>query len=163
MDAFHYRLKAAQRDLIERCGGINRVEKVAGFSRSQVGRWNNPNDTDHMSLVVVRTLEADAGQPVVTAVMAEINGWHIADTDDEPVAKLGLMAAHSNSLFFQADIARDIAAAIADGRVSPAEAAVIDRAVAKAVQGYEELRASLAEIKARGGEAVSLQFTGEGQ
>ena len=162
MDAFHYRLKAAQRDLIERSGGILRAEKITGYARSQVGRWHNPNDAAHMPIVVVRALEADTGQPLITAILAEVNGRQLAEPEEERRSDVELLTAHSDLMLFEAEIARNMAEAIADGRVSPAEATVIDRAVAKAAQGLEELRAALAEIKARGGEPVSLRVVGEG-
>lgn len=161
MDAFLYRVKAAQRDLIERCGGIVRTESLTGFSKSQVGRWNNPNDPDLMPLGAIRALEADCGHPMITAVMAEACGRRLADPDEERRAERNLLTAHSEMMRHQAEVAHVMAVAIADGSVTPAEATVIDRAVARAAIGFEELRAALAMIKARGGEKVSLRVIGE--
>lgn len=76
------RLLAAQRDLIDACGGIARVMEKTGYSKGQVGRWNGGIDRDLMSLSVVLTLEEDCGRPFVTAVMAEFHGRSLTDASD---------------------------------------------------------------------------------
>jgi hypothetical protein len=56
MDAFLYRIKAAQRDLIDRCGGIKRVVELVSSSKSEVGRWNNGGDPDLMPVGAIAVL-----------------------------------------------------------------------------------------------------------
>ncbi|SMD18228.1 hypothetical protein [Rhizobium sp. RU36D] len=161
MDAFLYRMKAAQRDLIERCGGIARAESITGFSKSHVGRWNNPNDPDLMPVGAVRALEADCGQPLITSVMAEANGRRLTDPDLERQADVSIMTTHAETMLQAAELARTMAVVISDGHVSPSEATTVDRVAASLETALSDLRASLAQIKARGGGDASLRIVSE--
>lgn len=160
-DPFLYRVKAAQRDLIERCGGILRVETISGFSKSQVGRWNNPSDPDLMPIGAVRALEADCGVALVTAVLAEANGRRLSDPDAERAADVCVMLSHAELMRQSAELANGMAVAISDGRVTPAEAQAIDRHAASLERAASDLRAALATIKARGGVAAGLRIVSE--
>lgn len=162
MDAFLYRVKAAQRDLIERCGGIARAELITGFSKSQVGRWNNPNDPDLMPIGAVRALEADCGAPLITRVMAEANGRRLSDPDEDRKADASIMVAHAELMLQSAELSRSMAAAIGDGHVSPSEATSVDRIASSLEKAASDLRASLATVKARGGEKAALSIVREG-
>lgn len=68
---WNLRLLAAQRDLVEACGGIARVVERTGYSKSQVGRWNGGLERDLMPLAAVLMLEADAGRPLPPAPIPE--------------------------------------------------------------------------------------------
>lgn len=160
MDAFIYRVKAAQRDLIERCGGIVRSGEIAGFSKSHVGRWNSPSDPELMPIGAVRALEADCGQALVTAVMAEANGRRLSDPEEERKAEIGILNSHAELMRQSAELARTMAMAIADGQVTPAEAQTIDRSASDIERALSDLRASLAVIKARGGAKAGLSLVG---
>jgi len=161
-DPFLYRIKAAQRDLIERCGGILRVEAISGFSKSQVGRWNSPADPDLMPIGAIRTLEADCGIALVTAVLAEANGRRLTDPEAERVQDVSVMLTHAELMRCAAELANGMAVAIADGQVTPTEAQTVDRLAAGLERAASDLRASLAGIKARGGEKAGLRVVGEG-
>lgn len=161
MDAFLYRLKAAQRDLIDRCGGIARAEAITGFSKSQVGRWNNANDPDLMPLGAVRALEKDCGSPLITTVMAEANGRRLTDPEAEKRAEVNVLSAHAEMMRQAAEVAHSVAMAVADGTVTPAEAATVDRSLAMMERATSEMRSALAVIKARGGEHAALRVVGE--
>ena len=160
-DPFLYRVKAAQRDLIERCGGILRVETISGFSKSQVGRWNNPSDPDLMPIGAVRALEADCGVALVTAVLAEANGRRLSDPGAERAQEVCVMQSHAELMRHAAELANGMAIAIADGQVTPTEAQTVDRLAAGLERAASDLRASLASIKARGGVAAGLRVVGE--
>jgi hypothetical protein len=161
-DAILYRLKAAQRDLIERCAGIARCVLLTGYSQSQVGRWNNPNDPDLMPLGAVVALEADCRQPLVTAVLAENSGRRLTDPDAERQQEVSMLTLHSDVMRQGAELAHTLAQAIADGRVTPSEAHTLDRPAAAMQDSLSQLRMSLAGIKSRGGESASLRIVGEG-
>lgn len=160
-DAILYRLKAAQRDMIERCGGILRCETLTGFSKSQVGRWNNPNDPDLMPLGAIVVLEADCLQPLVTSVLVENLGRRISDPDADRQQEVSMLTVHAEVMRQGAELAHTLAQAIADGRVTPSEAHTLDRPAAAMQDSLSKLRMSLASIKARGGEAASLRIVGE--
>lgn len=162
-DAFLFRLKAAQRDLIDRCGGILRCEQLTGFSKSHVGRWNNPNEGDVMPIGAVVVLERDCGQALITAVMAEANGRRLTDPDAERASEVNVLTAHADLMRQGAELANSIACAIADGKVTPSEAQVVDRVAAAMERATSELRLSLSSIKASGGVTAGLSIVrGEG-
>ncbi|MDI7864326.1 hypothetical protein MRS76_20515 [Rhizobiaceae bacterium n13] len=160
-DAFLYRVKAAQRDLIERCGGIGRAEALTGFSKSQVGRWNNPNDPDVMPLGAVKALECDCDRPLVTSVMAEATGRRLTDPDADRAAEVHVMTAHAELMRQSAELSHAMALAIADGHFTPSEATTVDRVASSLEKAASELRASMAVIKARGGSPAGLRVVGE--
>ncbi len=161
-DAILYRLKAAQRDLIERCGGIVRCEAITGFSKSQVGRWNNPNDPDLMPLGAIVSLEADCKQPLVTGVLAENSGRRLTDPDAERQQEVNMLTAHADVMRQGADLAHSLAVAISDGRITPSEAHTLDRPASAMEESLRQLRMSLASIKSRGGEDSQLRVVSGG-
>ncbi|MFC3071511.1 hypothetical protein [Shinella pollutisoli] len=160
-DPFLYRVKAAQRDLIERCGGILRVETISGYSKSQVGRWNNPSDPDLMPVGAVRVLEADCGVALVTSVLAEANGRRLTDPETERAADVCVMLSHAELMRQAAELANGMAIAISDGQVTPTEAQTVDRLAAGLERAASDLRAALATIKARGGVPAGLRVVGD--
>jgi hypothetical protein len=122
-DAWFYRLKAAQKDLIERCGGIERAAGKSSSSKSQVGRWNNPGDPDIMVMSAVLLLEADCGVPFVTTAMAELNGRRLADPDNFAAATGSILARHADACRQAADLMASGAAAFPTSAASwPARA-----------------------------------------
>ncbi|MBP1850534.1 hypothetical protein [Rhizobium halophytocola] len=159
-DAFLFRLKAAQRDLIERCGGIIRCGDLTGFSKSEVGRWNNPNDGAVMPVGAIVVLEGDCGQSLVTAVMAEKNGRRLTDPEAERASEVSVLTSHAELMRQSAELANSIAMAIADGVVTIAEAQAADRILSTLERCASDMRASLAAIKARGGEKAALSIVG---
>lgn len=162
-DAWFHRVKAAQRDLIKHCGGIERAAEIASISKSHIGRMNNPADGELMTLAAVMLLEADCGEPMVTAVMAETNGRRLTDPEAERAVEVSVLSAHAEMMRGSAELANSMAIAIADGKVTPSEAHNIDRAAASLANATSELRAALAAVKARGGVKASLSVvSGEG-
>lgn len=150
--AWFYRLKSAQRDLIMRCGGIERAAEVASVSKSQMGRFNNSGDPELMGIAVVLMLEADCGEPLVTAVLAELNGRRISDAGMPGAANAGVMASHAEVVVKAGELMAKGALAFADGRLTPAEAAGIDRSAADLAESVTGLRRATAA--ARGGAAL---------
>lgn len=160
MDAFLYRIKAAQRDLIERCGGIMRVESLTGYSKSQVGRWNNPSEPDQMPVGAIRSLEADCGVALVTAVLAEANGRRLTDPEAERARDVSILSSLGSVGSEFGEMMNAAAMAIADGHVSPNESATIDRFASQMERSLSALRCALASAKAAGGEKATLSVVG---
>jgi predicted TIM-barrel enzyme len=160
MDAFLYRIKAAQRDLIERCGGIMRVVDKSGYSKSEVGRWNNASEPDLMPVGAIAVLERDCGQAMVTAVLAETNGRRLSDPEAARAAEISVLTTHAEVMRQSAELANAVAMAIADGQVTPSEAQTIDRIASSMERAASNMRASLASVRALGGEKASLKIVG---
>ena len=156
-DAFHHRLKAAQRDLIFRAGGIERVAGKVGYSKSQVGRWNSPTDPEYMPIVAAVALEADCGVALVTAVMAEAGGRRLTDPDAEKAAAVSLMQAFAENQRQGAELFNAFAVAISDGNFTPTEATTVDRLAAQQEVSLASVRQACASVKACGGEAAGLR------
>lgn len=157
MDAFQYRLLAAQRDLIERCGTVERVAAKCGYSKSEVGRWRGGANPEFMPVGVIALLEGDCGYALVTSVLAEANGRRLTDPDAERAADVGVLTAHADMLIRQAESLNALAQAIADGHVTPNEATIVDRKLSEQERATSDLRAALSVIKARGGDRAALK------
>ncbi|RWB85950.1 MAG: hypothetical protein EOQ52_20595 [Mesorhizobium sp.] len=149
------RIKAAQAELISRAGGIDgAVATLETTGRSTIGRWNNADDPTLMSLDALIRLEAATGSSCMTAALAEMNGRRLADRDAEAAQQVSVMSRHAEAILQAGELMAAGAAAFADGKVSPNEAAVIDRAAAQLERGLAEYRKALAGIRASGGLSV---------
>jgi hypothetical protein len=159
-EAWFHRVKAAQRDLIRLCGGIERAAEISSISKSHIGRMNNAADPEIMPLPAIIALEADCGQPVVTAVMAGINGRRLTDPEDEKAAAGSILTAFSRMKAADADLTMEMANAMADGDFTPSEILAADRKAALLQDAAADLRASFAGAKARGGVKATLRVVG---
>ncbi|MBN9044656.1 MAG: hypothetical protein J0H18_03185 [Rhizobiales bacterium] len=162
-DAWFYRIKAAQNELIKYCGGIERVATLVSVSKSQVGRWNNPLDPDMMLVHVVCQLEAECGVACVTSVMAALNNRRVVEPDDDNVRAAGnLLAAHSEVVRSVGEVMSVGAQVFADGKVTGAEAVKLDKSVADAARNIDGLRRELSGhiAKARRGD-TALHVVGD--
>ncbi len=149
-DAWFYRLKAAQRDLIKLAGGIERAAEITSMSKSQVGRWNNAGDAELISLPAALLLEAECGQAPVTAVMARMNGRRLSDPDAETRAEACVWQTHAETARKAAELLAKGALAMADGRVTAAEAVDIDGAARDLINAAGELCKATAGVRAAG-------------
>lgn len=160
-DPFQPRIKAAQRDLIEACGTVRRIEEKFNYSKSQVGRWGDAKAPDLMPIDAIRRLEEDCGIPFVTSVMAEVTGRRLTDPETEREAAVSVMQSHADVIREFAELSGQMALAFADGHMTPAEATVADRAAASMEEAARQLRNSLAVVKAAGGVKAGLRVVGE--
>ena len=150
-EAWFYRIKSAQKDLIERCGGIVRAAEKCSASKTEVGRWNNQTDPDLMPLPAVLQLEADGGMPLVTGAMADLNGRRLADPDEFAATNACVMAAHAEVVVQFGELIAKAAIAFSDGKLTPSELAGIDRNAAALERALSELRKAAAAGRSTGG------------
>lgn len=155
--AWAHRIKAAQRDLISRCGGIERAAEITSFGKSNVGRWNNSTDPDLMPLNAVLALEADAGVALVTSVMAGLNGRRLVEPDCEGRGPAAVYSMHAEAVRAAGDLMAAGAQAFADGVLTPAEMAVLDRAAGHVEGALGELRKAIGQGKADGPQVVDIR------
>lgn len=160
-DPFIPRIKAAQRDLIEACGTVRRVEERFSYSRSVIQRWSDAKHPDLMPIDAVRRLEEDCGVPFVTSVMAEVTGRRLSDPEAEQDVAACVMQSHAGLVGEFGELASKMALAFADGQMTPAEAHVADRAAAALEESARQLRNALAVVKAAGGVRAGLRVVGE--
>lgn len=150
------RIKAAQAEIIGRAHGIDGAVATLGetVGRSTIGRWNNADDPTLMSLDALIRLEAATGSSCMTAALAEVNGRRLADQDQAVADQVSVMSRHAEAILHAGELMAAGAAAFADGKVTPNEAATIDRAAAQLERGIGEYRKALAGIRAAGGLSV---------
>lgn len=153
-DQRHYRIKAAQRDLIAACGGIQRSAEIVDFSDAQVGRWNNGAQPDMMPVHVALALEGECGMPLVTSAMASLNNRRLADPDGAVEAANSVMRSYTDVVRQIGEVMTAAALHLSDGQITPAEANEQDKLMAQLERLVGDHRKSLAQVKAVGGFTV---------
>ena len=147
-DAWFSRIKAATRDLVKACGGLERAGEIARVGKSTVGRWQHIGEEDIIPITAVMALEADCDRPYVTRIMADLNGRGLTDPDASQDAGGCLDTRHNSLMGSFASLTTEYLTAKSDGVVSPAEAEMVDRRAAEMERELTELRATLAGKKA---------------
>lgn len=151
-----FRLKAAQRDLIAACGGIERAAEICAYGKSTVGRWNNQDSAELMPLDAVDALEAECGRAEVTLALAGLRGLRLSGEPAVSGANDCLMTRHAETVTRAAELMGEGAAAFSDARVTPAEAARMDRAASALAAAVEDYRKALATARAEGGASLAV-------
>jgi hypothetical protein len=146
-DAWFHRIKAATRDLVSRCGGVVRTGDLARVSKTEVSRWQTATDPSIVPLCAVLTLEADCGLPLVTTVMAELNGRRLTEIDPDGGSVSGIVGRHAEMMRAVAEVMTTAAAAFSDGRVTPAEAELLDRSAGDLSRALDAWRGDIAAAK----------------
>ncbi|WP_265518940.1 hypothetical protein [Nitratireductor luteus] len=146
-----YRIKAAQRDLVAAAGGIERVAGIVGYGKSTVGRWNNGDNPDLMPLDAVWTLELEANAPLVTSALAELGGRRLTATESETDAAADIIRGHAEVCRKASEMMATMAAALTDGRITPAEAMAYDRRLSELSDLVADCRKQAAEVRGAGG------------
>ncbi|MFT0892936.1 hypothetical protein [Pseudochelatococcus sp. G4_1912] len=148
-DVWFHRVKSATRDLVKMAGGVVRAGEIAGVSKSEVSRWQAATDADIISLPAALALEAECGVPMVTTAMAELNGRRLTDPQTDNVASC-LLGAFTGYTRESAELLGSMSQALADGKVTPAEAELISRSIADTEQTLTRLKMVMAGIKVAG-------------
>lgn len=147
----HYRLKAALRDLIAAAGGVERTAEMLTMGKSTVGRWQDADAKDFPTIAAVAMLEAECGRADVTRAMAEFAGLKIGDRIQPSGGNADIMASHAEAVTHAAALMAEGAMAFSDNRVTPAEAASMDRAALRLQEAIGDYRRELARIRGEGG------------
>lgn len=149
-DAWFFQIKAATRDLVTRAGGVVRAGEIANVSKTEISRWQNTAGEDIISLPAALALEAECGVPLVTAVMADLNGRRLSDEAAGGESAASLFRDHAELMRKSAEVASTMAEALADGTVTPAEAERVDAAARDLDIALDQMRKSLAGVRAQG-------------
>ena len=154
-----HRIKSATRDLVKLCGGVVRSGEITHRSKTEVSRWQSVGDPDVIDLFAALALEADCDVPVVTTVMAELNGRRLTDEVSAQSAK-SLLERHAEVMRRSAELSIQVAVALEDNTMTPAEAELVDRAASEQEEALRGLRAGLSAIKSAGATdaAAPLRF-----
>lgn len=148
-DAWFHRIKSATRDIVKACGGVVRAGEIASTSKTEVSRWQSATDPDVISLTATLALEADCGLPLITAVMADLNGRSLSDPDAEFANAQNFVQSQADTLRASANMMVESAKALADGKITPSEAEVLDRHAADIERNIAPMRRDLAVLKGK--------------
>lgn len=149
-EAWFWRVKAAQRDLIERCGGVRRAAEIAGCSHGWIGRCNTPNEDAFLSATQKRALETDAGEPLVTRIEAELLGFRLERASPPAPAEACAFGANASVMQEVGDLCRVFSQSVSDGRYSRTDALTVGRELAQLRQAIERFERVNATILAGG-------------
>lgn len=160
-NAWFYQLKAANRLLIKKNGGIEAAAETCSLSKSQIGRCNNDGDTELLPIPAVLRLEAECGDPCITRVMAGLHGCKLSDPaakNEEGACLLrGALQVGAKANEYQ----RNASLAFSDLKVSRAEAQQGIRDLqAMMDEANEQIRRYAQIIANGGGETPDLKIVG---
>lgn len=150
----HFLLKAKQRDLIAAAGGIERAAAICCFSKSVVGRWSNPDSPEIMELPAIFALEEETGRYDMSEAIVQARGRRMADDDLTAAANGCVMASHAETVVQMGELMTSGALAFADGKLTPAEATQIDKALAAVERATGEYRKVIARVRGAGGQTI---------
>lgn len=150
-NARHFLLKAKQRDLIAAVGGIERAAAICSFGKSTVGRWANGESPELMPLEAIFALEEECGRCDMSEAIAQVRGRRFADVEASAADNVSVMASHADAVVQMGELMTAGALAFADGKLTPAEAQQIDKAVASVERSLAEYRKVVAGVRGAGG------------
>ena len=150
-DAWFHRIKAATRDLIKACGGVVRAGEIANASKSEMSRLQSATDPDIIGIPQALALQADCGLPLVTTVMAEMEGRRLTDPVADGREASGVFSRAADSIRAAGEMMAGIATAQADGELTTAEAEICDRLAGEVERSVGQLRRELANVKGGSG------------
>lgn len=141
-------LKAAFRDLVALCGGVNRACGLTLGCQSKMSEAMSPAHMERMpTLRQIADLEAECGVPVVTRFLATLAGFTLSPT----VAKATNKTMHghlSQIIRDSSDFTASLAVALSDGKLDPRERASLISQVNHLMDDLQSAKAGLlVEVK----------------
>lgn len=160
-NAWFHKLKAANRLLIKKNGGIEDAAEICSLSKSQVGRCHADSDTELLPLPAVLRLEAECGDPCVTRVMAGLHGCKLSDPEKNNPDGTCLLRGSLDIGTAANEYQRNASIAYSDLKVTANEARQGMRDLQKLIDEATEQMSRYAEIVAKGGDtAAELKIVG---
>lgn len=150
-DTEFFRLKAAMKDLVQRCGGQTRAAEIVGLAQSMISTICARGTRAQFSPYALFLLERECGDPVVTRAAAELQGFDLvgegASTSRLPPNPYAAIADLSTEY---SEVVQEFALRTADGVFSNADGAAMDRRIADIVEKAEAFRLLIAKQAAGG-------------
>lgn len=112
-------LKSAFRAALREAGGGESFAHATRVGQPHLSRYGSPDTADFPPVDVVLDLEADLGQPAVTATLAALQGFRLER--ETAVAAASPQSAAARIVSGAADAFRCVHEALADGRLTPRE------------------------------------------
>lgn len=150
-EAWFWRVKAAQRDLIAQAGGVVRAAEIAGCSASWIGKCNTANEDAFLSAAQKRALEADVGEPVVSRVECALLGFAVAAPGGAAVPAGGTaFSAHAQLVGEFGALLSGFSERVRDGDFSRGDGRATDRDLSDIIRAAEDFRRVIAAHAAKG-------------
>lgn len=144
-DTAFYRIKAATRQLVKRCGGVGPAAVECGVTDTMVSRWQSNTEKTMIPILSAVALERAISEPIVTEAMAELTDYRPALTPGQRIIPTLLGDLGSASRLTAA-----VLQALEDGDLTPAEARHVDDIYARRESEIPPIRLQLAEVIAAG-------------
>lgn len=157
-------LKAAVRRALILAGGGDSVQYATRVKAPALSRYASSQEEhqeNHCPIDVALDLDLEAGQPVITTLMARAQGYDLHPTEpaiysDIPwCSKLGAIARQDGLLHGM------IGEALADGQINALEAKCIVDEIDRHMDQLRSLRARVEAEGAQGGKVVPVRMAGE--
>ncbi len=149
-DAQFLRLKAGATDLVDMCGGQKRSGEIVDVSQQRVSKIVQRGDDAMFSLRATLALELECGEPVLTRVMAELQGFRLEREGPPPTSEGCIHGAHAAIMIEIADFCRAFGEAWRDRDYSRTDAAHVDRELTDLIRMAEAFRRINAAEMAKG-------------
>lgn len=145
-----FALKAGFRELVKLVGGQDYAARLLGVSQSRISENAAPHQPDCTARIHhIAALEAEAGVPVVTRILAELAGHELVPLGtfktEDPHIHLARIIKDAG------EVSIAISQALADGRISPAEARTLKREAGGAIEAMHGFVAQMNSIIEEGG------------
>ncbi|CAN7318770.1 hypothetical protein LJR009_001620 [Bosea sp. LjRoot9] len=147
-DAWFFRIKAATRDLVSMCGGVVRAGEIGHCSKTEMSRYQVQTDESIIPIPVALALEAHCEMPLITTVLADLHGRRVSTPDEATISAASVFARHVETVRSAAELMATGAAAAADGKLTPSELELLDRAAAALEKTLAPLRQDIAAHRA---------------
>ncbi len=148
-------IKGAMRRLTEACGGQESAASVTRVAPQTLNKYGHPHEAVYAPVDVIADLEADAGDPLVSRVLARLTGHvlvRLPEGADGSTRWHGHVADVAQGV---GEVVRSMGAALADdGDISPREVRDMRllEPVRAAIVDLVELEKELVRRKREGGE-----------
>lgn len=136
-------LKAAFRDLVALCGGVNRACGLTVGCQSKMSEAMSPAHMERMpTLRQIADLESECAAPVVTRFLADMAGYSLAPLVAKATAQT--MHAHLGQIIRDSgEFSASLAVALSDGSIDPAERAKLISQLNHMMDDLQGAKASL--------------------
>ncbi|MDB5597408.1 MAG: hypothetical protein JWM36_4369 [Hyphomicrobiales bacterium] len=121
--ADYARLKAAFRDLVEASGGVNRAARVTRVNAPRISSCGSAQKPDFAALDVIADLEAECGQPIVSAMLADLAGFVLVPKEATTKPQGIIDHASAELMIKNGHVQIELGHALADGACTAEEAA----------------------------------------
>jgi hypothetical protein len=141
-------LKAATRRATAEAGTLADVAKRTRLDASRLSKCGNPNEHEFLPIDVAMDLDALAGDDRILRAWAELRGYDLHRHEINNVAVEG-MARHIGAVGKESgELISEMCEAVADGKVTPAEALRIEEAAEDVRDNIVRLQGDCRRIRA---------------